>query len=468
MSKITFCHSKYVDNIDQYKRFQEDEGYVIVDWLPGNHNTTLKFLGGERYSRCEVSSDISNLLSLAITSYIADEFTSREGTIDRWSRNISIVIPTDSSRRLPQVSEMLQESLSFVSGDSYDISFREVDNPLRHFVRNKILQEYDAVSLFSGGMDSLSGVIGLLQREKNLLLVGHYSDPLTHSIQQLLVDRLNEHFPGQIDFRSTAVRRVYNDCSGREFNLPDKVVLTHRVRSFLFLSLATVFCELTNTDNIYIPENGIIGLNVPLDRSRIGALSTRTAHPNFLTKMSDIVSRLTNRNINIINPFILKSKPEVVNSIPEEYRYLMDMTYSCAHGIRNKTERIIENGIIHCGYCLPCIYRRLSMMSIGMDDPNNYNVDVFDNLIEGTDHKIKDLRALASFVKRYVNSNNVKKKSMIMSNGHIPISRINEITGEDEEYSINDFVELFENHSRSTLSALREKCSRRVKNILGI
>ena len=43
---------------------------------------------------------------------------------------------------------------------------------------------------------------------------------------------------------------------------------------------------------IHVPENGLISLNVPLDPTRLGALSTRTTHPFYMARFCDLLAGL--------------------------------------------------------------------------------------------------------------------------------------------------------------------------------
>lgn len=57
---------------------------------------------------------------------------------------------------------------------------------------------------------------------------------------------------------------------------------TSRGRSLLFLCAAlSVAGILGENVPVYIPENGFIGLNIPLTGGRKGTCSTRTTHPYF-------------------------------------------------------------------------------------------------------------------------------------------------------------------------------------------
>ena len=41
--------------------------------------------------------------------------------------------------------------------------------------------------------------------------------------------------------------------------------------------------------DLYVPENGVISLNIPLTVMRLGSLSTRTTHPYFMGLMQNLL-----------------------------------------------------------------------------------------------------------------------------------------------------------------------------------
>src|SRR6185369_8544649 len=57
---------------------------------------------------------------------------------------------------------------------------------------------------------------------------------------------------------------------------------SHRSRSFLFMSFAAVATVARGLNDIFICENGVLALNVPLSEARKGSRSTRHAHPLYL------------------------------------------------------------------------------------------------------------------------------------------------------------------------------------------
>jgi hypothetical protein len=91
----------------------------------------------------------------------------------------------------------------------------------------------------------------------------------------------------EVDRETAACRpsQVHLECSRERrprHALPDKVEISHRTRSFLFLAGGCDGGGATGTPLLHIPENGLIALNSPLGASRRGTLSTRTTHPRYL------------------------------------------------------------------------------------------------------------------------------------------------------------------------------------------
>src|SRR5262249_7086973 len=133
---------------------------------------------------------------------------------------------------------------------------------------------------------------------------------------------------------------------------------------------------------LYIPENGLIALNAPLQRSRFGSLSTRTAHPQFLAGFADLVARLGLFTGSLRNPFLYDSKTDMLRGLPAEMVPLVKRSVSCSRSSRYKNLKVL-----HCGYCMPCIYRRTAMIECGLDTPQDYAFDVFRHLGDVRPHQ---------------------------------------------------------------------------------
>ncbi len=88
---------------------------------------------------------------------------------------------------------------------------------------------------------------------------------------------------------------------------------TFRSRSLLFLGIAIVAVQATNTQSIIVPENGTVSLNFPLSPSRRNSCSIRTTHPSVLDKVLSIW-KILSISTDIGNPYEFQTKGEMVNA----------------------------------------------------------------------------------------------------------------------------------------------------------
>src|SRR5690606_24236540 len=91
---------------------------------------------------------------------------------------------------------------------------------------------------------------------------------------------------------------------------------------------------------------------------------------------------LRNPEFDIINPYLYKTKAEVFACLPEELRKNSNLSASCW-----MISRIPDNK--HCGYCVPCISRRISLEYNNIEF-KEYANDIFNadlNSLQDTDDK---------------------------------------------------------------------------------
>jgi hypothetical protein len=171
-----------------------------------------------------------------------------------------------------------------------------------------------------------------------------------------------------------------------------------------------------NIDTIYIPENGLIALNAPLQKSRLGTLSTRTAHPRYLGELCDFLSASGVFKGEIKNPFLFVSKTDMLAKA-KGLSTPLRRSVSCARPSRYK-----DLGVTHCGYCVPCIYRRVAMMTAGLDSKDDYAFSVFDDLGKLEVGKQLDFRALFRWAVRVVDCSPLERQMLVLSHGSFPVS----------------------------------------------
>ena len=291
---------------------------------------------------------------------------------DGWTREIDLYIPVSDAPRWDAVSRQIETLLTFLTGDRWRLFFRARPKRMTSMIvpaEELSLGGFDEVSLFSGGLDSLIGAIDLVKSGQRPLLVSHYWDAETSKAQTALLDRLRRHF-ATAEFRSIRVRVGFDRHHLNTGETED----TQRGRSFLFFALASLAASsFTQPVTIDVPENGLIALNVPLDSLRLGALSTRTAHPHFIAGMNRVLHDV-GVSATLVNPYRHKTKGEMVASCADLdfLRREVGRSMSCSSPAKARYKKLSPR---HCGYCVPCLIRRASIKKgLGIADPTLYTI----------------------------------------------------------------------------------------------
>lgn len=372
---------------------------TVLDWGPGSASASIdcspEFFAGWRPTR-----PAADLFLLASAAYCVDKVSPREEAPDAWTRDLRLALPVEAPDRFG--ADRFDRALSFLTGDTWYISAHQAAaDPLAALpaLPPALLPivDVDGVCLFSGGLDSLCGVIDLLEADpaRRLGLVAHYDGGHASSKQPALHQRLADVYGAdRVVLRRLWLRPAAHDPR-QEHPSPPPVENTTRGRSLLFLAAALALASsISPQAPVYLPENGYIALNVPLTRARSGSASTRTTHPHFLRLLGEAArgAGVTNP---LVNPCALKTKGEMLRDSrnPQLLRELAPLTVSCSHP---EAARMQERAQGNCGYCFPCLIRRASLAVPGWDD-DEYAWDALtdSSLIEETElQRGADLRAV--------------------------------------------------------------------------
>jgi hypothetical protein len=179
--------------------------------------------------------------------------------------------------------------------------------------------------------------------------------------------------------------------------------------------LAITIANAAKINEVVIPENGLIAINPPLQKSRLGTLSTRTTHPLYLSQLLEFVREAGIYQGTIKNPFMYQSKTDMLLGVDSALHPLLVRSVSCAHAGEVRWEG--KAGHRHCGRCVPCIYRRAAMIRAGLDGQEKYVDDVFVKLSGMTKYRQSDFRALVAFAQRVVAASPAKRDAMVLSHG---------------------------------------------------
>jgi hypothetical protein len=345
-----------------------------------------------------------DFLDIATFVYCGDQAISRGQKIvdnygDLWYRGLHFVIGVRDLVfwQRDDVHNKLEDVLSFLSGECISFDFKKLeqdrarDNYLDFVGKWEEDEKPNQVMLYSGGIDSLGGaILEALDHGKRLVLVRHRPSNKFINIFNQLDAGLAAKCPNKPLFLNLEVNK--DKGLTKEY--------TQRTRSFLYFSLAATAAYLLGLDHVKFYENGPVSINLPLLDQVIGSQSTRTTHPRVLCGFRDIASLIAERPFKVENPFILKTKAEVVEIIIQrKCNELIPLSISCAHA--NFGHR--SNAKPQCGACSQCIDRRFAFESRGWasDDPTDrYCADFFHGGIYSVIKKEEDQATLVGYIDR--------------------------------------------------------------------
>lgn len=404
--------------------------------------------------KCNVP-NVSSIDFLFISSiiYCIDKLIPRSYAIDCWTRQIQTEIPVSNSGLWNQNRYMVNKAISFLTGDVWDISFRDLECNLMRPKRLRYSLFFedtspDLVSLFSGGLDSLIGAIDLLESKprSTIKFVGHYDPDVggPKSEQKSLIEELKSLYRHRVKFVQARTGLVPSGNEG-----------TFRSRSVLFIGLGIYVASAAGEDiNLLIPENGNIALNVPLTPSRRGSCSTRTAHPFFLETINQVFEGVGITN-QVLNPFEFKTKGECVEQCRNSHllERILTNSVSCAKSHHRQTW--IRRSARQCGRCMPCIYRRAALHKKGLDtEVFGRDICLGEVELDSTKGLSDDFRAYVSFM--FNNPTRKEISDLLLANGNLDISKL------------SDYANVVFRALEEIRCLLRDKATPRVKRQIGI
>lgn len=320
------------------------------------------------------------LYRAAATAYSADQRINRKRHgVAGWARDIVMYLPVFETDRWDQAHAALEEFLSFLTGDHWEVRTRPArfERPARHSRLFKAAKPISGnrVCLLSGGLDSFVGAIDALDQDPTpVYFVSHHGGGTgrhTLHVQREVVNAL------QKEFGEDRVRHLpfFLEPTG---NLTGERESSSRSRSFLFLAFAALAASgIPTTPTIIIPENGLISLNVPLAASRLGSHSTRTTHPHTINLFRSLLTKL-GIDVSLTSPYRFMTKGDMLGACnrKEFLQEHSNLTTSCAHPHAARFRGGEGSGARECGYCVPCIIRRSALEAVGWDPIEEYTFDL--------------------------------------------------------------------------------------------
>ncbi len=346
---------------------------------------------------------LEDLVDLALTVYAADRLVRRQQPGEArnrwcWHRQFELHVPVSNPERWtqPEVLRLLGEALGFFTEDQWVFEFHRRPQPRPAWaVQGTLFPPEPPVkaALFSGGLDSLAGLVSqlaegvstfavltcatnarLLRKQRDLLetLHGRYA---TRLVPVVLPLRLRQH------------RRAYNQNERSQ-----------RSRGFVFGALGAVAALMAGAQDLAVYENGIGSINLPLSAAQLGSQSTRATHPVALWKLERFMRALLGEGFRFRLPFLFSTKGQMCRRLQRSpFAELALQTVSC-DGFPCRLR-----GPEHCGTCTSCLLRRQALWSSGFtEDRQNgrYRHDVLHNPESNPYEKLAPLQDMLAQVEK--------------------------------------------------------------------
>lgn len=381
---------------------------TLLDLFSGVGGSTIQ-LGHEFLRGVALPPLALDLFNFASAAYCADRKTPRP---DSWAREISVELNVNQPSAWTPVADDMARSLSFLSGDAWRLDV--IPTPAGTVSSTvEPPKPVDVVCLFSGGLDSFAGAVDLLAKGNRVCLLGHHEGGQASQAQERLLAILKDRFgEDQVTLRRLFLRPAPPNAAQFR-HLPTHRESSTRSRSLLFIAAGLAIANAYGPGiPLHVPENGFIGINVPLTAARSGSFSTRTTHPYFIETFGNCVAALGIENP-IVNPFRLKTKGEILTATADTEtitRFARD-TLSCAHP---EAPRWVHREQGNCGYCFPCLIRRSALHRLGLDDAVDYSFDALHEESELTELRGSDVRCLVRSL------NATSRPTDVLRNGPVP------------------------------------------------
>lgn len=326
-----------------------------------------------------ISDRILDLLEIAAYVFCADRCIRRGARDDveyhTWSRTLEFRIRVRDAVfwRRTEVLETLGDVLRFMSGDRrYEFHFEpgHTTPPSTLFSQaGTVLRPAGpvAVSLFSGGLDSLAGAVERLDAGDHVCLVSHRSQPGTIHTQTQLATALQRLFPGHVT--------PYGfDCTLRGIAAPEE---TQRTRAFLYTSIGFAVSATFGESRLHVFENGVTSVNFRRREDQGLARTSRTTHPKTMRLLERLFSLIRDATFTIEQPFLAHTKPDILRKLSHApIRSLVDSTVSCSQTRKNL------GMAMQCGTCFQCVDRRMAAFAADLDEVDHPGLYACDFLTE--------------------------------------------------------------------------------------
>lgn len=362
------------------------------------------WLDGQRLSRafCQaVPAKLADLLDIVMAVYAADRRSRRDfkrAASGQRSIRVRIGVRNPGLWATEEMAHKLSELLYWLSEDEWSLEFTGRVTAPSSAESDRFLFQLPpdppvTVSLFSGGLDSLAGLAASTRKSSGgsrILVSGYTHERLAHQ-QRLQVGIIRSawkhdgHLEGAADVRHLAVPFGIRKPRGY------REEPSQRTRALVFLALGVTTALQAGTDTLWVYENGIGALNLPLNETQLGIDNYRGVHPRSLVLAQDFLSLALDQPVHIRNPFQFSTKAQMCESLVES-----GITDAVSHTVScDGFPQRVRNQPSQCGRCTSCILRRQSLQASGLDEyDRGYRYDVLRPDVKPPEKNLYDVEAM--------------------------------------------------------------------------
>jgi len=318
-----------------------------------------------------VPSISADLLDLAIAIHAVDRLIKRSADIPL-SFHIKLPVRNFDTFVKSDICNLLSNLLEWYTNDCwyFEFSKREISGrfvEVQPQIPLGIQPGNIEVALWSGGLDSLSGLYTRLftNPETHHVLVGTGSNSYVHKNQRQIIHKIAQLFSSRVSLIQIPYRLNKTPLPGKNFG--------QRSRGLVFILVGAACAHHMGSSSLFIYENGVGAINLPYSKAEVGLDQARSVHPLSLLRAGKLISSLLGVPFQVTNPYWLWTKAQMVESlVSSEKMDLISLSSSCDRKHRR------QEGITQCGVCTSCLLRRQSLSALSVADPTYYDKNGID------------------------------------------------------------------------------------------
>ncbi len=352
---------------------------------------------------------LADLLDVTIALYAADRRSPRSHYGIRTGQRrfcVRIGVRDPDIWNDREVRERLQLLLYWLTQDEWSLIFQtRKPRPrlaeLEQFLFADPAEAPATVSLFSGGLDSLAGLAAaaLEGNRGSSVLVSAYTNSRLFSLQRKQFQLIKSTW--RREGQENSQRQVLHVAAPLSLEKPGQIreERSQRTRALVYLAVGVATATLAGSDTLYVYENGIGALNLPMNETQLGVDNYRGVHPLSLMMTEELFSIVLGQSVRIRNPFLFTTKAEMCGALLSKGLIdAVELTVSC-DGFPQR----VKDSPPQCGYCTSCILRRQALVASGLaecDSAGGYRLDALGKQEELNEERRYGLNAMRNQVYR--------------------------------------------------------------------